>query len=292
MLPADDPFGFQGYLDAVRAPFAWSHATGRRVKVGVFDQGTDVANAELRPNTDVGAERGAANLVPGAGQPATSSDLHGTWVAGVIGTARDARGIVGVAYDATLVSIYSTLSLEPRDLTEGANAFTYEKSLGVLNNSRGFGNVLQAGTDWAFLDDAASRLFAPALRTLRDLAANGRGGLGTVVVQSAGNAYRSGHARLRRRAAVRAPASADGDTHHTRCARGCGQWVTKSVLSTHAMKPCVLPLLPAALGGAKPIAAPPVVLDPYRLSPAPITAVRWKLQPQKDLLQRLREAGL
>ena len=191
VLPSDDQFGFQWYLHAVRAPFAWAHATGKGVKVGVFDQGIDVANAELRPNTDAMAGRSAATLAPG-GQPVTASDLHGTFVAGVIGAARDGRGIVGVAYDATLVSIYSSLELEPRYLTEIANAFTYAKSLDVLNNSWGFGNLLQFDTNWAFLDDAESPLFAPAFRALRDLAANGRGGLGTVVVQSAGNGYRVG----------------------------------------------------------------------------------------------------
>lgn len=191
-LPADDQFGFQWYLHAVRAPFAWTYATGKGVRVGVFDQGIDVANAELRPNTDVAAGRTAATLVPGAGQPVSGADQHGTWVAGVIGAARDGRGVVGVAHDATLVSIYSSLALEPRYLTEVANAFTYARSLDVLNNSWGFGNLLQADTDWAFLDDAANPLFAPAFAALRDLAANGRGGLGTVVVQSAGNAYRFG----------------------------------------------------------------------------------------------------
>jgi subtilisin-like proprotein convertase family protein len=49
--------------------------------------------------------------------------------------------------------------------------------------------LLETGTNWAFYDNANDPRFAPEFAALRDLAANGRQGLGTVVVQAAGNSY-------------------------------------------------------------------------------------------------------
>lgn len=190
-LPTDDLVRLQWYLYVVRALFAWDLATGAGVKVGVFDQGIDTNNGDLARNTDLGLGRNALNLSLG-GAPQLNTDNHGTWVAGVIGAARDGQGVVGVAYDAQLVSIYTSDSINANYFTEIRNAFVYAKQLDVLNNSWGFGNLLQSGTNWAFLDNADSPTFAPAFAALKDLAATGRKGLGTVVVQSAGNSYSYG----------------------------------------------------------------------------------------------------
>lgn len=190
-LPSDDLYGFQWYLYVVRAGFAWSLATGAGVKVGVFDQGIDSTNPDLASNTSTSLGRSALSLAAG-GSPTLSTDNHGTWVAGVIGAARDGQGTVGIAYNAQLVSIYTPATFSADYLTEIKNAFGYAKSLDVLNNSWGFGNLLASGTNWAFLDNANSAAFAPAFAALKDLATNGRHGLGTVVVQSAGNSFSFG----------------------------------------------------------------------------------------------------
>lgn len=190
-LPTDPSAGLQWHLHVVRAHWAWNLATGRGIKVGVFDQGVDAGNPDLRGNTSQALGVNASNLQAG-GQPLRSTDNHGTMVAGVIGAARDGEGVVGVAYDATIVPIYSSLSIGPGYPQEITNAFRYARGLDVLNNSWGFGNLLQSGTNWAFLDDANDPAFAPAFAALKSLAATGRGGLGTVVVQSAGNSFSVG----------------------------------------------------------------------------------------------------
>lgn len=123
------------------------------------------------------------------GAPQKAGDNHGTAVAGVIGAARDGSGAVGVAYDADLVSLYTPLAFGNQLLREITNAFGYAKSLDVLNNSWGFGNRLASDPDWAFYDNAFDPAFAPAFAALKDLAASGRNGLGTVVVQAAGNNF-------------------------------------------------------------------------------------------------------
>ena len=190
-LPTDPYYGLQWYLYDTRVEFAWAHATGKGVKVAVFDQGIDASNPELARSDNVALGRVGLTLQAG-GAPQTATDNHGTHVAGIIGAARDGVGIVGVAYDAQLVSIYTSTALSPQYITEIVNAFHYATNMDVLNNSWGFGNLLMNGTNWAFLDNAQSPLFAPAFAALHDAAANGRAGLGTVVVQSAGNAYNFG----------------------------------------------------------------------------------------------------
>lgn len=190
-LPSDGFIDLEWYLYTTRAELAWDKATGKGVTVAVFDQGIDATNADLAHNVRVDLGRTAATMTPG-GAPVTDSDNHGTHVAGVIAAARDGQGTVGVAYDAQLVSLYSSSKITPQWLTEIANAFHYAAAFDVLNDSWGYGNLLKNDTNWAFLDNANDPAFAPAFQALHDLVATGRGGLGTVVVQSAGNSYNYG----------------------------------------------------------------------------------------------------
>lgn len=187
-LPTDELFKGQWYLFTTQALSAWGHATGKGVKIAVFDQGIDASNPDLTANDAAGLGRVALSMQAG-GTPVRASDNHGTEVAGVIGAARDGKGIVGVAYDAQLVSLYTSDTISSQYMTEIVNAFHYAAGMDVLNNSWGFGNLLQADTNWAFYDNANDAQFAPVFAALRDLAATGRDGLGTVVVQSAGNSY-------------------------------------------------------------------------------------------------------
>lgn len=185
-LPTDGLLSYQWYLFATHVPYAWTHATGKGIKVAVFDQGIDASNPDLAPNDKLGLDRTSLTLQPG-GAPVTATDNHGTEVAGVIAAARDGQGTVGVAYDAQLVSLYTAFSSHWP--TELVNAFHYAAGVDVLNNSWGFNHLLETGTNWAFYDNANDPLFAPEFAALRDLAANGRHGLGTVVVQAAGNGF-------------------------------------------------------------------------------------------------------
>jgi subtilisin-like proprotein convertase family protein len=190
-MPADSFADLEWYLYTTRTEWAWEKATGKGIKVGVLDNGIDATNPDLSANVRTDLGRAALTLTAG-GAPVTNDDNHGTMVAGVIAAARDGKATVGVAYDAQLVSIYSTNKINAQLPTEIANGFTYAKSLDVLNNSWGYGNLLSKDTNWAFLDNASDPTFAPAFKALHDLASEGRQGLGTVVVQAAGNGYSYG----------------------------------------------------------------------------------------------------
>lgn len=188
VLPTDISARVQWSHYAVRAHATWDIATGRGVKLGVFDQGVEAAHPELSRTVNLSLGLNAATGGPG-GQPLRVADNHGTAVAGVIGAARDGQGMVGIAYGATLVPLYSSLTYGAMSGADITNAFRHALSLDVLNNSWGFGGLLSSGTNWAFLDNAKSPQFAPAFAALEALATQGRGGLGTVVVQAAGNGF-------------------------------------------------------------------------------------------------------
>lgn len=72
-------------------------ATGRGVTVGVVDSGIDTSNSEFS-----GRIHSASRDVAGS-RSLQDEDGHGTWVASVIGAARNAAGTHGVAYDSTLL---------------------------------------------------------------------------------------------------------------------------------------------------------------------------------------------
>jgi len=192
-LPSDGLLGLQWHLypgPGANVLPVWSQYTGAGVRVGIFDQGIDSRHPDLVPRLDLAAGRVAANPNARGGDPVEAGDNHGTAVAGVVAAARDGSGAVGVAYGATLVSFYSPLrgDLAP----EIVNAYGYALGVDVLNDSWGFAPQYFSTAPWAFLDNFRSAEFAAAGRALQALADSGRAGLGTVVVQSAGNSFRFG----------------------------------------------------------------------------------------------------
>jgi len=196
-LPNDTYFRWQWSLFS---PFGanilpvWSDYTGRGIRVAVFDQGIDGSHPDLSNNLLLALGRDAATLT-GNGLPKLSGDNHGTAVAGVIGAERNGTGTVGVAYGVDLVSIYSPLNESVR--TFGAsvtNAYADARTVGadIVNDSWGFAPQRPGNADYAFVDSFATPSFAAAGRELYNLAAFGRGTLGAIVVQSAGNGYKFG----------------------------------------------------------------------------------------------------
>ncbi|MGI9338506.1 MAG: S8 family serine peptidase, partial [Gammaproteobacteria bacterium] len=109
-----DPAYAQGYF-------------GQSVTVGVIDFGISVANGEF-----------AGRIAPGRpGQNATANLInnHGTFVAGVIGAARDGRGIHGVAPSVWLMPLLSGGGDD-----EAVDSFMHaaEQNVQIVNNSYGF----------------------------------------------------------------------------------------------------------------------------------------------------------
>lgn len=84
-------------VERVKAPRAWSKATGMGVKVAVIDTGIDLEH----PDLDVA---GGVNLIAEDASPQDDHG-HGTHVAGTIGAKANGIGVVGVAPDAQLYAV-------------------------------------------------------------------------------------------------------------------------------------------------------------------------------------------
>lgn len=189
--PTDTLFTQQWYLQAGTAGVnvlpAWADYTGKGVKIAIFDQGIDYTHPDLDGNY---IAAGSINTVTNAtgGYPLTGDDSHGTAVAGVIAAERNGSGIVGVAYNASLYAYYNPLAATPEEFApQVVRAFTAALQVDVINDSWGFGNFFRTTANAAFIDDFGVAPFNTAGQALARLAAEGRGGLGTIVVQSAGN---------------------------------------------------------------------------------------------------------
>jgi subtilisin family serine protease len=86
------------------APSAWATGcTGAGVRVAINDGGIYDLHADLAPNLDTAC---SVSFVPG--QPFnndTGTFWHGTHVAGIVGAADNAFGVIGVAPEATLIGV-------------------------------------------------------------------------------------------------------------------------------------------------------------------------------------------
>ena len=156
----------------------WDYATGDGVTVGVYDDGVDYFHPDLAPNYDssrhvfVNGASGARHDPIWNGAQSQGGE-HGTAVAGIIAAADNGIGGVGVAFDATLVSV----SGSPLGTGYGSALFNQMSGFDVVNFSWGSpaGRVSSN-------DDADAMHVGVAAGVV-----SGRYGLGTVFLKSAGN---------------------------------------------------------------------------------------------------------
>ena len=188
LLPTDPLFGVQWHLnntgqiaDAVAGQDinvigVWPDYTGQGIVVAVFDDGFDQTHPDLIANYRADLSWDFILDIPGAQQGA-SDDGHGTAVAGLIGaSANNQVGGVGVAWNATLIGYR-----QPDAVVEAfSKAVIRMLDVGADISSNSWGT----GGAFAFaVQSGQPSLVESAL----SLVTNGREGLGTVVLFSAGN---------------------------------------------------------------------------------------------------------
>jgi uncharacterized protein (TIGR03382 family) len=155
----------------VDAPRAWRTTTGEGAVVSVLDSGVDISHPDLNATCGEDFVDGDADCFPADG------NAHGTAVAGIIAArANNAVGGAGIAWGA---EVYGVRLIGGSTTTSDLyNAFVDSVDAGawVLNNSWGFNNGCDRYRLWEAVDEAIT--YAET---------DGRGGLGALVVFSAGN---------------------------------------------------------------------------------------------------------
>lgn len=181
-VPLDPLVAQQWYLSEANILPVWQDYTGKGVRIGQFEPGGqfatepeifDITHPDLAANVDqpwLQSQQEKALL------PERVSN-HATMVAGVMVAAKNNTGGVGVAYDATLGGYY--LANDGNDLA----GLGHMSSFDIANNSWGFSN------DFALdnVQNGAVNTASSLLMNAQYAAANGRGGLGTVMVTAGGN---------------------------------------------------------------------------------------------------------
>lgn len=166
-IKANDPLlSQQWHLGRIGLDHVYEQYRGSGVKVGVYDTGVQSSHVGLKQNYVASLEVGSGNGAGGA---------HGTAVAGIIAaTANDGEGGIGIASEArvTGVNVFGASS----DILASMQQMS---RFDVVNNSWGWTQRYSDGADTSF-----GRNFIGALESA---VATGRGGLGTIVVNSSGN---------------------------------------------------------------------------------------------------------
>ena len=187
-LPTDTNFAQQWHLrnttsgeydlDVVKV---WNDYTGAGVKVFVFDNGFDYNNPDLSPNYDQNHDHDYGNNDEDAA-PFYTHDDHGTAVAGIIGAARNGTGVVGIAYDASLTGFRIDFSV-----SNDTWATTFVSMLAdTVTDGGAVVNMSFGGAGSFDTFDGADNVndMKAAIGTA---VADGRDGLGLILVKSAGN---------------------------------------------------------------------------------------------------------
>jgi subtilisin-like proprotein convertase family protein len=159
---------------------AWDNYKGTGIRIGILDDGMEVAHPDLAPNADTANDRDFNDLdndpTPSAG------DYHGTACAGVAAArGNNSLGVSGVAPEAMLVGM--RLIAAPTTDDVEADAFAFKKDIiQVKSNS------------WGPFDNAygASGPGPLSKAALADAATTGRGGKGSVFLWAGGNGNANG----------------------------------------------------------------------------------------------------
>ena len=182
---ADPLVSAQWYLSASNVTQLEDEYSGAGVTIGIVDDGVDSTHPDLQDNlnlasafdTQFNTQNGDPKYPPLVGTP---EDNHGTQVAGIIGSvANNETGIRGIAPDALMTSVRVRWTWP-----QMIEALELQWQFDISNNSW--------GASLPFEDNFNSASMTAAWLAIRDGVVDGRSGLGTIWVFSAGNGAAAG----------------------------------------------------------------------------------------------------
>ncbi|MCQ4162060.1 S8 family serine peptidase [Roseomonas sp. GC11] len=149
--------------------------TGHGIRIGLIDTQPSAGNVELQGQIDW-----SASVVATGANVANTGGLHGHGVAKIlVAKANNGVGAVGAAFGATLVS-YTVDAAGTRKVAQEAQMLALQKQVDISQNSWSHSGAF-------FRDDFGKAAYAASAAAVASAAAEGRGGLGTIIVRSAGN---------------------------------------------------------------------------------------------------------
>jgi subtilisin-like proprotein convertase family protein len=163
----------------------WEEYDGTGVHVGVYDDGVDYDHVDLDDNYDDSLFAVDDLDAPLDGFPELPVDGHGTSVAGLIAAeANNGNGGVGVAHGATVSAVNIFDATQYGFVNGDQAAFMDVASQAVMfdisSNSWGATPLFSSGLDDGGFADVLDAVYEDVVR-------DGRGGLGTIITQAAGN---------------------------------------------------------------------------------------------------------
>lgn len=178
-IPNDTMLASQWYLGeeaySLNIRPAWQDYTGAGIRIGVIDDGFDSTHVDLAGPYNEDLDYDSADNDTDATYEYPLSEKHGTAVMGVIAADDNGIGIVGVAYDAELIGYRFPYSIPGAvDVIKKATLTS-----DIINASWGFTTP--------FSDDFQESYFSSFKTALIDASTDGRNGLGSVMITSAGN---------------------------------------------------------------------------------------------------------
>gem|GEM_PF-1526433 len=178
-LPTDDWFPYQWYHEAINIYDVWDDYTGNGIVVGIYDEGVEYTHPDIAGNYDTSIDYDyVGNDSSPLPDPNDPDENHGTFLAGIIAGERNDEGVVGVAYGATLAGFRASW-INGATHAEQQSELAAQAAVDISNNSWSDGEFYLNG-------DPAGQANA-IVSGLQSGVTNGRGGLGTVYVASAGN---------------------------------------------------------------------------------------------------------
>ncbi len=187
-------FGLIGDIETI-----WADYDGTGVHVGVYDDGINYSHDDINDNYDA-----TSHFVDSNGtvyDPSSTTGAHGMAVAGLIGAESDnGIGGSGVASGVTLTAVNFVGDIQFQSNQVIIEALEWAQTFDIMNNS--WGETAGYGYDPFYIDgllppqtltDPSGSLEDPTSisyqwqQAYETAVIQGRGGLGTVIVQAAGN---------------------------------------------------------------------------------------------------------
>ena len=184
MSPSDPLFAQQWQYSLIgNIERIWDEFDGTGVSIAVYDGGLEPTHPDLAANYDASLHftYEGTTFAPTA---TPADDAHGTAVAGLIAAVEgNGEGGVGVAFGAQITGVDFLDLFNSADLVFMEAMITWASHFDIMSNSWGFFpnfDAFQDIGDAGSFHDAVESWYGTVVQT-------GRGGLGTVVVQGAGN---------------------------------------------------------------------------------------------------------